>query len=350
MGNALLNSVMAVYGENLTSSGIIGGYLVSIFTITALIGRLFIKKLNERFSSKALLVASMVMTVVAAAGYVFTSDIHLFMFFRGIHGIAFGVGLTCSTAISNEGVPEARLSEGVGYTSAANTVASAIGPTIALSILGKDYHGFANLFLCMLVIAVTFTFLSLFLTDNSKVAMQNRNVVKTSYIGIILAGIMMLGPFAQGTVNVFLTSYARKIGLGNVGPFFTIVALVALISRIFWGKIQEKWTPRQLTYIGIILFGLSIMFLSQVKSLYLLYSIAIPYGFAIGILYPIYNYRIVKTVDLSQIAFATSIYYCSADIGFAIGATCGGWIANLSNCLFGFVSYCRIDCAIHACF
>lgn len=208
------------------------------------------------------MVASMVMTVVAAAGYVFTSDIHLFMFFRGIHGIAFGVGLTCSTAISNECVPEARLSEGVGYTSAANTVASAIDPTIALSILGKDYHGFANLFLCMLVIAVTFTFLSLFLTDNSKVAMQNRNVVKTSYIGIILAGIMMLGTFAQGTVNVFLTSYARKIGLGNVGPFFTIVALVALISRIFWGKIQEKWTPRQLTYIGIILFGLSIMFLS----------------------------------------------------------------------------------------
>lgn len=43
MGYALLNSVMAIYGSVLTSSSVVGGYMITVFTLSALFIRLFIK-------------------------------------------------------------------------------------------------------------------------------------------------------------------------------------------------------------------------------------------------------------------------------------------------------------------
>ena len=37
MGYALLNSVMAIYGSVLTSSSVVGGYMITVFTLSALI-------------------------------------------------------------------------------------------------------------------------------------------------------------------------------------------------------------------------------------------------------------------------------------------------------------------------
>ena len=52
MGYALLNSVMAIYGSVLTSSSVVGGYMITVFTLSALFIRLFIKKLNEKINNK----------------------------------------------------------------------------------------------------------------------------------------------------------------------------------------------------------------------------------------------------------------------------------------------------------
>lgn len=52
MGYALLNSVMAIYGSVLTYSSVVGGYMITVFTLSALFIRLFIKKLNEKINNK----------------------------------------------------------------------------------------------------------------------------------------------------------------------------------------------------------------------------------------------------------------------------------------------------------
>lgn len=154
MGYTLLNSVMAIYGKILSSSEVMGGLLISVFTLSALVARLFISKLNTRFSNKAILSAGLAITLIATVGYCTVKDISLFLICRGLHGVGFGLGLTCATAICNEYVPSSRLAEGVGFTSSANTLASAIGPTIALQILGEKYTGFLSLFLLLLGISV----------------------------------------------------------------------------------------------------------------------------------------------------------------------------------------------------
>ena len=232
MGYALLNSVMAIYGTVLTSSSVMGVYMITVFTISALFVRLFIKKLNEKFSNKVLLIFGLCLTVIASIGYCLANDIVTFLIFRMIHGFGFGISLTCATAISNEYVPSSRLSEGVGFTSSANTIANAIGPTIALEILGTNFF---TLFAVLLIISAVILGLSLFVKSNTKA--QKVNNEHQSYNGVIIACVFFLATFCQGAVNSFLTSYTKELNFGNIGLFFTLMAIVTFISRFF----QEKY-------------------------------------------------------------------------------------------------------------
>ena len=45
--------------------------------------------------------------------------------------------------------------------------------------------------------------------------------------------VFFLATFSQGAVNNYLTSYTKDLGLGNIGLFFTITAVVTFISRFF---------------------------------------------------------------------------------------------------------------------
>ena len=81
MGYALLNSVMAIYGSVLTSSSVVGGYMITVFTLSALFIRLFIKKLNEKINNKNLLIIGFLLTIIAARGYCFSKNVYLFLLF-----------------------------------------------------------------------------------------------------------------------------------------------------------------------------------------------------------------------------------------------------------------------------
>lgn len=313
MGYTLLNSVMAIYRTLLTSSSVMGVYMITVFTISALLARLFIKKLNEKYSNKVLLVFAMAMTVGAALGYCLVDEIVPFLVCRMVHGLGFGIGLTCATAISNEYVPASRLSEGVGFTSSANTIANAIGPTIALEILGEQYTNFLSLFVVLLVISTSVFFLSFFVQSHTK----SERVVqkKQSYHGIVIAAVFLMATFSQGAVNSFLASYAKVLHFGNIGLFFTITAVVTFFSRFFSQKIQNYLGLRKAACILSAVMGICILLISFVTSEFQLFLLAVPYGLSTGMLFPIFNYRIIQTVDASQFAFATSIYYCALDIG-----------------------------------
>lgn len=249
MGYALLNSVMAIYGTVLTSSSVMGGYMITVFMISALFVRLFIKKLNEKFSNKVLLIFGLCLTVIASIGYCLANDIVTFLIFRMIHGFGFGISLTCATAISNEYVPSSRLSEGVGFTSSANTIANAIGPTIALEILGEKYTNFFTLFAVLLIISAVILGLSLFVKSNTKA--QKVNNEHQSYNGVIIACVFFLATFCQGAVNSFLTSYTKELNFGNIGYG---------LGAVVWGYVSQFFGYQVLYVVAALLIVVMIVF------------------------------------------------------------------------------------------
>src|SRR5699024_7626368 len=154
---------------------------------------------------------------------------------------------------------------------------------------------FFTLFAVLLIISAVILGLSLFVKSNTKA--QKINNEHQSYNGVIIACVFFLATFCQGAVNSFLTSYKKELNFGNIGLFFTLMAIVTFISRFFSRKIQNIFGLKKLSFILSIIMAVSIALIAFIQNEFQLFLLAIPLGLSTGLLFPIFNYRIIQTVD-----------------------------------------------------
>ena len=341
VGVMLLHSVVAVYGTTLAASTVVGGYMITAFQVSAMLTRFVVKPLSERYTNKQLLLFGVIMTIIAGIGYCTTTSIPVFLIFRALHAFGFSLGLTCATAISTECIPHTRLSEGLGFTASASTLGTAIGPMVAIEILGDGYTNWQSLFICIVIVSVITLIGSVIFkyTQRKREPGQQREVLdkkKTSYKGLIVAGVFMFAGITQSAINGYLTSFAKEMNLGNISLYFTVMAVFTLGVRFVSVKVQEKIGMRMLVYISALSMGLGVFGVAFARSAAFVILMAVPFGIGMGFLYPIFNYRILRTVDVTQHAFGASMYYCSMDIAYGIGGFMWGYVAEAigSNMVF----------------
>ncbi|MBE5956365.1 MAG: MFS transporter [Lachnospiraceae bacterium] len=341
VGVMLLHSVVAVYGTTLAASTVVGGYMITAFQVSAMLTRFVVKPLSERYTNKQLLLFGVIMTIIAGIGYCTTTSIPVFLIFRALHAFGFSLGLTCATAISTECIPHTRLSEGLGFTASASTLGTAIGPMVAIEILGDGYTNWQSLFICIVIVSVITLIGSVIFkyTQRKREPGQQREVLdkkKTSYKGLIVAGVFMFAGITQSAINGYLTSFAKEMNLGNISLYFTVMAVFTLGVRFVSVKVQEKIGMRMLVYISALSMGLGVFGVAFARSAAFVILMAVPFGIGMGFLYPIFNYRILRTVDVTQHAFGASMYYCAMDIAYGIGGFMWGYVAQAigSNMVF----------------
>ena len=332
-GVMLIHSVVAIYGTTLASSAVVGGYMITVFQIASMMTRFAVKPLSEKYSNKQLLLFGVALSIIASVGYCTTTSIPVFFIFRAIHAFGFSLGLTCATAMSTECIPQSRLSEGLGFTASATTLSSAIGPMAAVGILGTDYTNWKSLFVCITVVSVlTFTGSVIFkYAQKKREPVKNKEVTakkKTSYRGLVVAAVFLFAGITQSAINGYLTSFAKEMNLGNISLYFTLMAVFTLGVRFFSVKIQAKVGMRRLLYISALTMGASVFAIAFARSAAVIILLAIPFGVGMGLLFPIFNYRILRTVDATQHAFGASIYYCALDIAYGIGGFMWGYVAQ----------------------
>ncbi|PRR83360.1 MFS transporter [Clostridium vincentii] len=157
MVSHLLLSTIVIHAKAITGSDIYAGFMTTVFTLSALFVRTFIGKVLDKVGRKKVLIVGMIITAIAALMYGITDNIYIIIISRIIHGIGFGITSTAIATIVTDIIPEDRLLEGIGYAGIAATVASALGPTMALSIIGSDYSNFKSLFFITFIIAAITT-------------------------------------------------------------------------------------------------------------------------------------------------------------------------------------------------
>lgn len=335
LSHHLLATVLPLYAINHFNSNFLAGMMTSCFTISALITRFCIKKISLYISLKRLLQLSLIIAVIANFGYYISNDIVIFLIFRIIHGLSFGVGLACSVSLCNSIVPKEKLGDSVAFTASAATIASALGPSIALELI--HIGDFPLLFIVTTVIAVFFYIEFLFIEIKEK---KNEKKVKSGKIErhlYILLFLYFIAMLAFGSVSSFLTVYADELNLGNIGLFFTFMAVSALISRLFYQRLINRFGLNKILICMLCIGILSLMSIAFVNNRYILFLIAIPYGITTGIVSPIYNFRLLKRAQESDYLYLTSLYYCAVDAGLGLGALLWGIIANYISVNFIYV-------------
>jgi MFS family permease len=284
-----------------------------------------------------------------------TTAIILLLAIRVINGLGFGVHSTTAGAVVADVIPKSRMSEGIGYFCMYATLSTAIGPFIALKIVGDgELHSYRTLFfvasgLCLMSLAadslITYERKARLESETRAIAEPAaetdrgaeeadgpagplpRTFLGFEYAVFLPVVVLILLNFASSSLNTFLTLFAQERTLGNIGVFFTINAAGLFISRLLFGRLADRRGPDIVVIPGIVGLALCYGIIPFIHTPVWLFVLGFPFGLAGGAILPSINALIFRRARRSGAGRLSGLFR-GADIGFAIGGTAFGFVAE----------------------
>ena len=319
------------------------GIVLSCYTISSLCIRPFSGYLLDTFARKPLYLLAYFIFTLIFAGYMVAGLLTLFIIFRVIHGISFGMVTVGGNTVVIDIMPSSRRGEGLGYYGLANNIAMSIGPMFGL-FLHSGGASYTTIFSYALVSCVLGFLAACAVKTPYKAPVKRAPVSLDRFILLkgLPAGLsLLLLSVPYGMTTNYVAMYARQIGItAETGFFFTLMAVGMAISRLFSGRLVDKGMITQVIAAGLYLVSFCYFALTACGWLIewnatfttiLFFLISLLLGIGFGTMFPAYNTLFVNLAPNSQRGTATSTYLTSWDVGLGIGMLAGGYIAEIST-------------------
>lgn len=319
------------------------GIILSCYTVAALCIRPFSGYFLDSFARKPLYLMAYFIFMTMFAGYIIAGSLTLFIIFRIIQGVSFGMVTVGGNTVVIDIMPSSRRGEGLGYYGLSNNIAMAVGPMSGL-FLHDAGMSFTTIFCCSLGSCMAGFVCASLVKTPYKPPVRREPISLDRFILLkgIPAGIsLLLLSIPYGMTTNYVAMYAKQIGINaTTGFFFTFMAIGMAISRIFSGKIVDRGKITQVISAGLYLVVFSFFLLSTCVYLIswnntvctiVFFFVALLLGVGFGIMFPAYNTLFVNLAPNSQRGTATSTYLTSWDVGIGIGMLAGGYIAEVST-------------------
>ena len=340
----LLTPVLPFYlSEIFEASNTTIGIVLSCYTISSLCIRPFSGYFLDTFARKPLyLIAYFIFTLIFA-GYMVAGLLALFIIFRVIHGISFGMVTVGGNTVVIDIMPSSRRGEGLGYYGLANNLAMSIGPMFGL-FLHSGGASYITIFSYSLVSCILGFLAATMVKTPYKPPVKREPISLDRFIllkGLPAGFSLLLLSIPYGMTTNYVAMYAKQIGItAETGFFFTLMAVGMAISRLFSGRLVDKGMITQVISAGLYLvcicyFGLTacgwLINWNSSFTIILFFLISLLLGIGFGTMFPAYNTLFVNLAPNSQRGTATSTYLTSWDVGIGIGMLTGGYIAEIST-------------------
>ena len=340
----LLTPVLPFYlSEIFEASNTTIGIVLSCYTISSLCIRPFSGYFLDTFARKPLyLIAYFIFTLIFA-GYMVAGLLALFIIFRVIHGISFGMVTVGGNTVVIDIMPSSRRGEGLGYYGLANNLAMSIGPMFGL-FLHSGGASYITIFSYSLVSCILGFLAATMVKTPYKPPVKREPISLDRFIllkGLPAGFSLLLLSIPYGMTTNYVAMYAKQIGItAETGFFFTLMAVGMAISRLFSGRLVDKGMITQVIPAGLYLvcicyFGLTVcgwlINWNSSFTIILFFLISLLLGIGFGTMFPAYNTLFVNLAPNSQRGTATSTYLTSWDVGLGIGMLSGGYIAEIAS-------------------
>ena len=319
------------------------GIILSCYTVAALCIRPFSGYFLDSFARKPLYLLAYFIFMTMFAGYIIAGSLVLFILFRIIHGVSFGMVTVGGNTVVIDIMPSSRRGEGLGYYGLSNNIAMAVGPMSGL-FLHDAGMSYTTIFCCSLGSCIAGFICASLVKTPYKPPVKREPISLDRFILLkgIPAGIsLLLLSIPYGMTTNYVAMYAKEIGINaTTGFFFTFMAVGMAISRIFSGKIVDKGKITQVISAGLYIVVFSFFLLSACVYIInwnsmacgiIFFAVALLLGVGFGIMFPAYNTLFVNLAPNNQRGTATSTYLPSWDGGIGIGMLTGGYIAEVST-------------------
>lgn len=341
-GNYFFMSTLPIFAERLTGSTALSGLVTGVYTFSALCSRPVTGVLADRVGRIKVAIVGAVLAFFSILLYNVASVFALLVLFRIIHGLGFGIHSTAALTAASDVVPSSRRMEGIGYLGLFTTLTAAVGPALALTLVLNVDNGFTILFLIGAGFAA-FAFICDLFIDYEKKLHKSRVTQKLemkistgsgTFLGfekscLKLSLILFVFAFSSSSISTYIALYAKSREFGNVGLFFTFYACAMAATRLFAGRIGDKYGAKVLIIPAMLLASISYLLIPLSDSRLFLILLGFPYGLAQGTIIPTMNVMIINKAPVELRGSANGTYYAAMDTGIGLGAMFWGVAAEV---------------------
>lgn len=333
------------------------GMVLSGYTITSLVVRLFSGYIVDSFPRRMVLLAAFLTFSLFFAGYLVTGGLLLFAIVRTLHGAPFGLATVANSTVAIDVLPSSRRTEGIGYYGLSNNVATAISPTIALLIFSATQN-YNHIFLLSLFVA----FLGFIINATVKIPHRELKTDRPPLSFdrfLLLKGwsqslTMMCFSFSYGLVSTYVTIYGKEeLGIeGGTGLFFMLLAIGLFLSRLTGGRSLRQGRIVHNASEGMLISLFGYFLFAALHNAWGYYGAALIVGLGNGHMYPAFQNMLINLAPNNRRGTANSTLLVAWDVGQGIGMLVGGvvieyvsfhasfwvsWLVNLTGVAFYFI-------------
>lgn len=336
------------------------GVVLSGYTITSLVVRLFSGYIVDSFPRRMVLLSAFLVFSLFFAGYLVTGGLLLFAIVRTLHGAPFGLATVANSTVAIDVLPSLRRTEGIGYYGLSNNVATAISPTVALVIFAAT-QSYNHLFLLSLVVALMGFVINYTVKLPKKELKTDRPPISLDRF-ILLKGwsqslTMMCFSFSYGVISTYVAIYGKEeLGIeGGTGLFFLLLASGLFLSRLTGAHSLRRGRIVQNASEGVLISLVGYLLFALLHNQWGFYGAALIIGLGNGHMYPAFQNMLINLAPNDRRGTANSTLLVSWDVGCGVGMLVGGvaieyasfhsafwvaWLINLAGVAF-FFAYSR---------
>lgn len=337
------NTVLPLYvinqlGHSNTESGLLG----TLFTVGSVLCRFFTGWLSDKFGRRIMLIIGAVMVGTALIFMGFTTSFILILIIKTYQGIGNSFNTTASNAAASDVLPKERLGDGIGYFGLNTSVINAVGPTVALALMGvMATAGGPNYSLPLFIagasgIAAAVIGASLNYEKKMtripgvKAAGEKTRFNISDYIekrALMPALLQFFQAFAMGA-GVFMIIFANSMSFVSISYYFIISAAVSVATRLIVGSRMDKMKPVSAVMIPLAMMIASYVYLGATLSEMAFLVNSVVSGIYGAMLMPTFNSLALRLCPDKRKGAASATYWLGFDGGMAFGMIVFGLVID----------------------
>ncbi|MDM5186159.1 MFS transporter [Bacillus sp. DX4.1] len=325
-GFYLLMPTLPIFIKQLGGSESQVGFIIGVFTISAVILRPIIGGLMDRYGRRLFIISGLLFFAITMYFYDWVTGVIFLVVLRILHGISWAIATTSIGTAVTDVIPQSRRGEGMGWYGLAMTLGMALGPVLGLWVI-KSFS-FHYLFLLCTGLALVAFILAL----GTKIpAIQHASKKPISFFEKTLLPIAIVTFFLSltfGGITTFLPLFAAKIQV-NAGTFFLVYAVTLTVVRPFAGKVSDKYGEGIIIIPALFTLISALLVLAMTNGIVGLVITAILYGIGFGSAQPALQVAMIRLASPEKRGIANATFFTAFDLGIGLGSILLGFVSQL---------------------
>jgi MFS family permease len=306
----------------------VAGLFLGFLTYASAVSAPFTGALADRVGKRRILVVTSLVIAAFSATYAIVSSVPVMLGLVLVHGMFWSGLLTASGAYLADLIPAHRRAEGLGYYGFSTLLAVAVAPSIGLSLFrfGWETVCLSAAILNVAMAAIAWRLPELHHGEPPHASIFSHEVLEWRVFGLSIT--LFLYSFGYGGVTSFVALYATANGVAPAGIYFTVFAVVTMLTRPISGQLGDRIGHVRVLIpcLTMIVVGYALLAVSGTRP-WLLAS-AVVFGLGFGSAYPVFAAYVLERVETRRRGAAFGGILAAFDTGIGTGSITMGWIIH----------------------